>query len=520
MKVYPSLKEFFQIKKKIPSKINLFVLSLRFFSDYLTPLSVYFSLGKIFKEESFLLESVEGEEKISRYSFLGFKPLVIFKSKEKEIYIKEEKKEKVFTVNSSDPLEELKKLFRRFKVWPKKNLRFFGGFVGYIGYDFVRFIEPVGEGLPDDIDTADLYFILPKFLIIFDHLKKEIEILSFSPLEKFEASLYQKEKNLLERIFKIILQPSPLKPLDLEEKASLKFSSNFKKREFLKEVEKAKEYIKDGEIIQVVFSQRFRTSFKKDPLLVYRYLRLLNPSPYMYYLDFKDLKIVGASPEMLLRCENKVLITRPIAGTRPRGKNEEEDKYLEEELLKDSKERAEHLMLVDLARNDLGKVAKKGTVKVPIFMKIEKFSHVMHIVSEVRAILDKKYDMFDALRACFPAGTVSGAPKVRAMQIINELELQKRGIYAGCVGYFSFTDSLDTCIIIRTIIFKNNYAYVQAGAGIVFDSNPEKEYKETVNKAKAQFLALCLAQKGGGDERDKRKLSGKRKKNWYCNIKI
>ena len=217
----------------------------------------------------------------------------------------------------------------------------------------------------------------------------------------------------------------------------------------------------------------------------------------MYYLDFKDLKIVGASPEMLLRCEEKILVTRPIAGTRRRGKDEEEDRKLEKELLSDPKERAEHIMLVDLARNDLGRVAKKESVKVPAFMKIEKFSHVMHIVSEVQATLDKKYDMFDALKACFPAGTVSGAPKVRAMQIINELEPHKRGIYAGCVGYFSFTDSLDTCIIIRTIIFRKKYAYVQAGAGIVFDSKKEREYQETVNKAKAQFLALRLAEEGG-----------------------
>ncbi|OQX87897.1 MAG: anthranilate synthase component I [Candidatus Omnitrophica bacterium 4484_70.2] len=495
MRVRPSLKEFLKGKNK--RNINLFVFSTKFFSDYLSPLSVYATLRKTFKEESFLLESVEGEEKISRYSFLGFKPLMVFKSKGRNIYIKEENNLSKF-VTSTDPLEEIKKIMSKFKIWPKKNLRFFGGFVGYLGYDFVRFLEPVGENLPDDIKTPDSYFILPKFLIIFDHLKKEVEILSFLHYEKkLTLSLYKKEKKILEKIFKLVADPYNLKPLNIEKKAPLRFFSNIRKKEFLKEVEKARRYIKEGEIIQVVFSQRFKTSFKKDPLLVYRYLRLLNPSPYMYYLDFKDLKIVGASPEMLLRCERRMLVTRPIAGTRRRGKDEEEDKNLEKELLSDPKERAEHIMLVDLARNDLGRVAKKGSVTVPIFMKIERFSHVMHIVSEVQAVLDKKYDMFDALKACFPAGTVSGAPKVRAMQIINELEPCKRGIYAGCVGYFSFTDSLDTCIIIRTIIFRKKYAYIQAGAGLVFDSKKEKEYQETVNKAKAQFLALRLAEGGG-----------------------
>jgi len=495
MRVWPSLKEFLKTENK--RNINLFVFSTKFFSDYLSPLSVYATLRKTFKEESFLLESVEGEEKISRYSFLGFKPLMVFKSKERNIYIKEEDSSFKF-VTSADPLEEIKKIMSKFKIWPKKNLRFFGGFVGYLGYDFVRFLEPVGEDLPDDIKTPDSYFILPKFLIIFDHLKKEVEILSFLHYEKkLTPSLYKKEKKILEKIFKLIAAPYNLKPLNTEKKAPLRFFSNIRKKEFLKKVEKARRYIKEGEIIQVVFSQRFKTFFKKDPLLVYRYLRLLNPSPYMYYLDFKDLKIVGASPEMLLRCEKRMLVTRPIAGTRRRGKDEEEDKNLEKELLSDPKERAEHIMLVDLARNDLGRVAKKGSVTVPIFMKIERFSHVMHIVSEVRAILDKKYDMFDALKACFPAGTVSGAPKVRAMQIINELEPCKRGIYAGCVGYFSFTGSLDTCIIIRTIIFRKKYAYIQAGAGLVFDSKKEKEYQETVNKAKAQFLALRLAEGGG-----------------------
>ncbi|RKY29417.1 MAG: anthranilate synthase component I [Candidatus Omnitrophota bacterium] len=490
MRIKPSLKEFL----KLPKNKNLIVFSCRFYCDWLTPLSIYYNLRRYIKKESFLLESVEGEEKISRYSFLGFEPLAVFKSyKNRVSYIsyKEGTKE-IFC--KKDPLEELKKIMCNFKVWPKKNLRFFGGFVGYLGYDFVRFCEPIGSELCDKINTPDCYFILPRYLIIFDHIKKEIELLSFFFLkERPSLRIYNREvrklKNLLKKIFVVRKLPS----LNWEKKKVFKIKSNFTKKDFLNAVRKAKRYIREGEIIQVVLSQRLWVSFKKDPFLVYRYLRLLNPSPYMYYLDFANLKIVGASPEMLLRCEKHFLTTRPIAGTRKRGVTEEEDIALEKELISDSKERAEHIMLVDLARNDLGRVAQPATVNVPVFMSVERFSHVMHIVSEVRAHLCKKFDMFDALRACFPAGTVTGAPKVRAMQIINELEPDRRGIYAGCVGYFSFTKSLDTCIIIRTIVFNNGYAYIQAGAGIVADSSPEREFRETLNKAKAQLLALRMA---------------------------
>ncbi|MEM7817179.1 MAG: anthranilate synthase component I family protein, partial [Candidatus Aenigmatarchaeota archaeon] len=357
--------------------------------------------------------------------------------------------------------------------------------------------EPIGKDLVDPLNQFDSYFILPKILVIFDHLKREIEFLSFVRIEpKMDLkTIYFKEVKKIKSILKKINQPVKLSPLNFSslENKKIKFKSNFKKSEFINIVKKAKQYIKEGEIIQVVLSQRFSLEFKKDPFEVYRYLRILNPSPYMFYLDFKDIKLAGSSPEMLLRCERRNLVTRPIAGTRKRGRDENEDNELENSLLNDPKEKAEHIMLVDLARNDLGKVALKGSVKVPIFMSIEKFSHVMHIVSEVRANLDKRKDIFSALESCFPAGTVSGAPKVRAMQIINELEKEKRGIYAGCVGYFSFTNNLDTGIIIRTIVFKNNRAYIQAGAGIVNDSKPKKEFKETLNKAKAQILAVELA---------------------------
>ncbi|HIE36357.1 MAG TPA: anthranilate synthase component I [Candidatus Omnitrophica bacterium] len=492
MRINPSFKEFISLAKKH----NLIVFSYKFYSDWINPVSSYYGLSKNIKRDSFLLESVEGEEKVCRFSFLGFCPLYIFKTRGKDIFI--EKNKKVFSFQTKKhPLYELKRLMQKFKVAPKKNLRFFGGFVGYLGYDIIRFYEPIGEELFDPLDTYDIYLILPKFLIIFDHLKREIEILSFSILEEKKdlRKIYFQEKDNLEKIYKKIIQPYKLSSLAFSSSVKVKVKSNFKKRDFLETVKKAKKYIKEGEIIQLVLSQNFSLEFKGDPFLVYRYLRILNPSPYMFYLNFSDVKLCGSSPEMLLRCEKGILITHPIAGTRKRGENEEEDKKLEESLINDPKERAEHIMLLDLARNDLGRVAKEATVEVPVFMKIERFSYVMHIVSEVRAKLKKGINLFEALISCFPAGTVSGAPKVRAMQIINELEPHKRTIYAGCVGYFSFTNSFDTCIIIRTIIFKNNCAYVQAGAGIVNDSKPLNEYKEIINKAKAAILAVILANK-------------------------
>ena len=500
MKIKPSLNDFLKFSRKN----NIIVFSSKFYCDYLTPVSIYYHIRKLVRKESFLLESVEGQERISRFSFIGAGALVTFKSRGNSIYIRKGARSTKFNTKE-DPLSELKKLMGGFSLWPKEHIRFFGGFVGYMGYDVIHFYEPLGRKLSDDIGAPDAYFILPEFLIIFDHIKKQIEVLSFLLLEdkKDLVSLYRKEKAVIKRLINAILIPSKLAPLsvfpfssgnrNIKSSRKIKAVAHFRKKDFIDSVKKAKNYIKNGEIIQVVLSQRFSIEFRDDPFLAYRYLRIINPSPYMYYLNLGDVKIAGSSPEMLLRCEDGRLITRPIAGTRRRGNSEEEDKLLADELISDAKERAEHVMLVDLGRNDLGRSAKKGTVEVPVFMSVEKFSHVMHIVSEVRALLDKKNDIFSALRGCFPAGTVSGAPKVRAMQIINELEPAARGIYAGCIGYFSFTNSLDTCIIIRTIIFRKSRAYVQAGAGIVADSIPGKEYKEIVNKANAQILALKLA---------------------------
>lgn len=489
IKVSPNLSSF----KKIAKKNNLIVLSYKFCSDWFTPISAYYNLKNKIKGDSFLLESVEGKEKVCRYSFLGFKPIASFKTKRDKVNLKTAKNSKTFKTKQ-DPLSELKKLMDSYKVAPKENLRFFGGFVGYLGYDLVRFYEPIGKELKDQIATFDSYLILPKYLIIFDHLKKQIEILNFIEIHE-KSELTKTYQEGVAKIFKLYQEMTKVKPLpELSfKRKNVKMESNFKKPKFIKAVQDAKKHIREGDIIQTVISQRFASDFSKDPFLAYRFLRILNPSPYMFYLNFRKMQLAGSSPEMLLRAEKNELITHPIAGTRPRGKNEREDQKLKKSLLSDQKERAEHIMLVDLARNDLGRAARKATVNMPVFMNVEKFSHVMHIVSEVRAKLKNGEDIFSAFRSCFPAGTVSGAPKVRAMQIINELEPDRRGVYAGSVGYFSFTNSLDTCIIIRTILFKNNKAYIQAGAGIVADSVPEYEYKETVNKAKAQVRALEFA---------------------------
>ncbi|MDD5070325.1 MAG: anthranilate synthase component I [Candidatus Omnitrophica bacterium] len=488
MEIFPKLEKF----KSLAERYNIIVLSHKFYSDWLTPLAVYYGLSKNNKQESFLLESVEGQEKICRFSFIGVDPLYTFESRGLTVTIsgKENRRFKAM----KNPLDELRKFMKQFKAGPVDNIRFFGGVVGFCGYDMVRFFEPIGKDLPDTIKTPDMYFVLPKYLVIFDHLKHQVEVLSFVCLEKETklSQLYLRESGKLELFCEKISKPFKLQALKFKKKP-LKIKSNFRKKDFCQAVSKAKEHIRRGDIIQAVLSQRFSVKFQSDPFEVYRYLRVLNPSPYMFYLNLKGLKVCGASPEMLIRLEKGVITTRPIAGTRPRGKTEDDDRTLEKDLLNDPKERAEHIMLVDLSRNDLGRVAKKASVEVPVFMTVERFSHVMHIVSEVRAEVSSKSDMFSALSASFPAGTLSGAPKVRAMQIINELEPDKRGVYGGCVGYFSFTNSLDTCIIIRTIVFKDGFAYIQAGAGIVNDSVPEAEYKETVNKAKAAFAAVSFA---------------------------
>ncbi len=487
MEISPDKKDFLKLAKKY----NLIIIETEFVSDTITPVSAYASLQE--REESFFLESVEGQEKIARFSFIGFKPLISVQNHAEKISIKNRlnNTSKTFSIRK-DILSEIEEIMAGFKPFTSKTAsRFTGGFVGFLGYDNVRFFEP--KLANKRLKSAQSEFVLNKHLITFDHKERKIIISScvFVKNKADMASLYEKEKKTIGKIYRIVSRPFKPAPIEIRRpKKKLKYSSNFSRRDFLKAVDKAKQYIKKGDIIQVVLSQRLKTKFNKDPFTVYRFLRHLNPSAYMYYLDFEQAKIIGSSPEMLVRCEDKRLYTRPIAGTRPRGRTDEEDEKLSRQLLNDKKELAEHIMLVDLGRNDIGRAAEASSIKVPVFKSIEKFSHVMHIVSEVTGRLKKDKTPFDALRSCFPAGTVAGAPKIRAMEIIDELEPQPRQIYAGCVGYFSFERNLDTAIIIRTIVIRNSQAFVQAGAGIVLDSRPEKEYIETLNKAKAQLLAI------------------------------
>lgn len=492
---YPSLPEFLKLSKRA----NIIPVYKEISADLDTPVSAFLKIKK--DDYAFLFESVEGQEKIARYSFLGSNPSLIFKSKAKNIQmIYPARKQLKRFITAHDPLYEIKKIMQDFKAAQIKGLpRFYGGFVGYIGYDMVRFFEKLPDKNPDDLKLPDAVFMLTDNILVFDHINHTIKIIVNVILPKGKKKLsrikrardYYDAVRKIESIHRDLKSPVVEKEKkDKDYKRKINIASNFKKDEFSKIVNKAKGYIKKGDIIQAVLSQRFKIKIDRGPLAIYRNLRSLNPSPYMFFLKLKEVILIGSSPEMLVRCEDDVVQTRPIAGTRPRGKNEKEDRQLERELLNDSKEKAEHLMLVDLGRNDLGRVCKEGEVRVSEFMAVERYSHVMHLVSEVRGNLDKRYDIYDCLRACFPAGTVTGSPKIRAMEIIDELENLRRGTYAGSVGYFSFSHNMDTCITIRTVIIKDNIAYIQAGAGIVADSVAGREYQESVNKARALIEAI------------------------------
>ena len=490
--IRPSKEEF--IKK---SKLgNVIPVVKEILSDFDTPVSAYLKISD--GDYSFLFESVEGNEKIGRYSFLGHRPRWIFSSKGKTITLEEEGRTKTYEA-TDNPLEELKKLLAAYRVVEDSDLpRFIGGAVGYVGYGMVEQFDGISQEKLDDLNLPDLYFLLIDTLIAFDHVGHRIKIIANALIE--EGPIEEAYEDALKRIGRVEQDLMRLKEIpviewnnDSEESAKIKIRSNCSESNFKQGVEKAKEYIRAGDIFQVALSQRFTIETQVDPITLYRALRTVNPSPYMFLLKLRDFHLVGTSPEILVRCEDGKVEVRPIAGTRRRGGNEEEDAILEKALLKDPKERAEHLMLVDLGRNDIGRVCRFGSVHVPELMVIEKYSHVMHIVSDVSGTLRKGMDPFDVMRASFPAGTVTGAPKIRAMQIIEELEDVCRGPYAGAIGYFSFSGDLDSCITIRTILLKDGKAYVQAGAGIVADSIPEREYEETLNKAKGMVQALQLA---------------------------
>ncbi len=486
---YPSLKEFIRKSKKG----NLIPVYREVLADLETPVSAFSKIDT--GDYAYLLESAERGEKLGRYSFLGSNPSLIFKSKGRRVEIVSDGKKKVQLV--SEPLITLKKLMAGYKFVKVKGLpRFVGGMVGYLSYDMVRFFEEIPDENPDDLNLPDAIFLLTDTLLIFDHLEHKIKVISNAYVKKSPKKAYQEAVRKIEDLISQLRKPSRIKSKVQSQKSKVKIKSNFTKEGFKKKVRKAKEYIKAGDIIQVVPSQRLETKINVDPFDIYRALRTINPSPYMYYLKCKDLRLIGSSPEILVRLEEGVVEVRPIAGTRHRGKTLKEDQALEKELLAHPKDRAEHMMLVDLGKRDVRKVSRPGSVRVNELMVIEKYSHVMHIVSDITGRLRKNKDSFDVLRSNFPAGTVVGSPRKKALEIIEELEPVRRGPYAGAVGYFSFSGNLDTCITIRTIIIKGNRAYIQAGAGIVADSIPEREYQETMNKAKALIRAIEVAQRG------------------------
>jgi anthranilate synthase component 1 len=490
---YPSREEF--IKKARQG--NLIPVYKEISADLETPVSAFLKIDQ--PGYSYLLESVEGEEFIARYSFLGSGPSLILRSKGSSVEI--ERLGRVRTIKSTDPLKEIKKLLNNYKFVPVKGLpRFCGGLVGFMGYDMVRFFERIPDANCDDLKLPDCLFLLTDSILIFDHTKQIIKIVDNVHLENKKTNLqimraYQAAIQRIEALEKKLKKQLRRRSASSLKK-KIKVQSNVSSRNFARMVKRAKDYIREGEIIQAVLSQRFSTKLNTSGFDIYRSLRSINPSPYMFYLKLKDFSLVGSSPELFVRCEDGDVALRPIAGTRARGKHAREDKRLIKELLADPKERAEHIMLVDLGRNDIGRVAKFGSVKISDFMVIEKYSHVMHIVSEVKGRLRQDKDVFELIRACFPAGTVTGAPKIRAMEIIDELENVRRGPYAGLVGYFSFSGNLDSCITIRTILIKDKTAYIQAGAGIVADSLPKREYQETKAKARALIKAVELAQRG------------------------
>ncbi|MEJ5228023.1 anthranilate synthase component I [Thermodesulfovibrio sp.] len=488
-------REFLELSKKY----NVIPLYKEIIADLDTPVGAFLKLNR---RPSFLLESVQGGEKWGRYSIIGIEPAVLIKANGNKINIhKGETKE---SYENAEPFTFLKEFFSQYIPYINPELpRFFGGMVGYISYDTVKLFEKVPELSKPSIDMADIFLMVPETLLIFDNLKQSIKIVYNAFIEGNVSFIYSKAIDKINQLISDLKRHSDerfrtyLNVPKRESKSLNTFHSNFSKDEFISAVKKAKDYVLSGDVVQVVISQRFETETKAHPFDTYRILRIINPSPYMFYIDTGSDHLVGSSPEILVRLEDERVIVRPIAGTRPRGKNEEEDSAFERELLSDEKEIAEHIMLVDLGRNDVGRVAELGSVNVTELMTIERYSHVMHIVSNVEGKLRKGLDMFDVFMSCFPAGTVTGAPKVRAMQIIEELEPTRRGPYAGAIGYFGFGGNMDMCIGIRMLTIKDNRVYVQAGAGVVADSVPEKEYEETVNKAKAMLKTIDYLNYGG-----------------------
>jgi len=492
----PSLEEF----KSKAAEGNLIPVYKEILADLDTPVSAYLKIRG--EEHSFLLESIGGGEKWARYCFLGCGPFAVVSSKGPVVTIRKNGTVETRTVEKgSSPLAVLKDVLLPYRPVKDNDLPLFtGGAVGFISYDMVRFFEKLPDETENDLDIPDSFFVIADTVMIFDNVSQTVKIVSNAytegrDLEEVYGETLKKIDALAVKLQKGAPGFSSARN-DGEKSGDLSFTSNFEEEQFKQAVLKIKKFILEGDVIQVVLSQRLKINYSEDPFTIYRALRTINPSPYMYYLEFDDLRIVGSSPETLISLDGRNMEVRPIAGTRRRGESDEEDEKLEEELLADKKEMAEHVMLVDLGRNDLGRVAEINSVEVNEKFKIERYSHVMHIVSNVRAVLSEGRDCYDIINAAFPAGTLSGAPKIRAMEIIDELEPTRRGLYGGAVGYISFNGNMDTAIAIRTLLIKGSEAYLGVGAGIVADSDPEKEFKETMDKGKALLAAIAFAKRG------------------------
>ena len=468
--------------------------------DLDTPVSVFYKLKG--SGPAFLLESVEGGEQLGRYSFIGANPSMLLRAAQDEVLLRRDGRTDRFTLPAGrDPLHVVAEQLARFRVVPTPGLpRFFGGAVGYLAYDMVRYFEPVPTPEPDELGLPDALFMFTDTIVIFDHVQHKIKVVSNASVNGDPPAAYRRATAQVDMLIASLARPvSPgvFAVTSAPIPAANVLVSNFTREEFAARVVAAKEYIAAGDAFQIVLSQRLRRQTGADAFAIYRALRMLNPSPYMFYLELGDFQLIGSSPEMLVKLEEGKAETRPIAGTRPRGKTPEEDEELKQDLMADPKELAEHVMLVDLGRNDVGRVCQYGTVRVPTLMTVEKYSHVMHIVSAVEGRIRDGRTSFDLVRAAFPAGTVSGAPKIRAMEIINELEGLRRGPYSGAVGYFGYDGNMDTCITIRTIVMKGDMVYLQAGGGIVADSDPYREHEETINKSKALARAVQMAEEEG-----------------------
>jgi len=467
-------------------------------ADLETPLSLFRKIDD--ERTAFLLESVEGGEKWARYSFLGVGARAMFRATGSRVEWTEGGETEIIDTGG-DPLEVLRDRLRAFEAVQPTDFelpRFIGGAVGMIGYDWVRFVEEIPDSNPDKVGLPDAFFVLPEYVVVYDNVRHTALIVVHSEIEPGAdlASAFRQADAKIEALIDKIHQPLAAQPRQPAILAPMEVDRSMSEEGFHEIVKRAKEYIEAGDIFQVVLAQQFQMPLQVDPFSIYRHLRVINPSPYMFFIRMEDAVMVGASPEILVRLEGDRIDVRPIAGTRWRGQTPEEDKQLEEDLLADPKERAEHLMLVDLGRNDAGRVAEIGSVEVDEYAVVERYSHVMHIVSNVHGKLRPNLDWLDVLRATFPAGTLSGAPKVRAMQIIDELETVRRGFFGGCCGYLDYSGNMDMAITIRTMVAKDGKVTLEAGAGVVADSDPAYEFEETMNKSRAVLTAIDLAREG------------------------